>query len=276
MCMDFTISGGMLWNLSLKGLSSATLISCFAKSLQPNSPVSREKMSWYSANRTQASAWFLTDHLSRPDKSSCWKSSFFLCWTIILVCWIPCISSNFPRNVGGYFHGGMAFATTTWVTLMPLAIVIGTGIRFFTTTATHLLPEITGVLVQHTQTTRQVRSITPFQGLSLYMHVVSQEQGFCSAVYYFGWKKHPLVPSLLFLLPGLSWLGPQFWFATVFHWIKSPACCQANNQAIFDPFRETWQLIDFTFIDHIDDPIDGGCTQSNWYLGPKASRVRNH
>ena len=41
------IGGGILWNLSLKGSLSTTLISCFPKSVQPNSQGSREKMSWY-------------------------------------------------------------------------------------------------------------------------------------------------------------------------------------------------------------------------------------
>ena len=51
-----TIRGVILQNLSLKGLSSRTLISCFAKSIQPISPGSRERMSWYSGNRPWAPA----------------------------------------------------------------------------------------------------------------------------------------------------------------------------------------------------------------------------
>ena len=138
-----TIRGGILQNLPSNGSSSTTLISCFTKSVQPNSLGSREKMSWYSTNKAQGTTWFLSDHLSRPDKSSCWKSSFFLCSTIILVHWIPCISSNFSRVFGVSFPGGTTLAATTWVTLTPLAIVIKVTIRFFTATTTHLLPEIT-------------------------------------------------------------------------------------------------------------------------------------
>ena len=43
-CTDFFHHwSGILWNLSLKGSSSVTLVSCFAMSVQPNSPGSREK-----------------------------------------------------------------------------------------------------------------------------------------------------------------------------------------------------------------------------------------
>ena len=135
-----SIRGGILWNLSLKGSSSTTLISCFAKSVKPNSPGSMEKMSWYSVNRAWAATQFLFDHLSRPYKSSCWKSNFFLCW-------IPYISSIFSRVSGVTFTGGTAFAATTWVTLTPLVIVIQVAIRFYTTTPTCLLPEITSVYI---------------------------------------------------------------------------------------------------------------------------------
>ena len=38
-----TIGGVILWNLSLKGSPSTTLISCFARSIQPNSPCSKER-----------------------------------------------------------------------------------------------------------------------------------------------------------------------------------------------------------------------------------------
>ena len=70
-----TIRGGILQSLSLKGSPSTTLISCFTKSVQPKIPGSREKMSWYSATRSWTATWFLPDHLSRPDKSCCWKSN---------------------------------------------------------------------------------------------------------------------------------------------------------------------------------------------------------
>ena len=187
MCMDFIHhQRGILWNLSLKSSLSTTLISCFAKSIQANSLGSRERMSWYSANRAWAAAWFLSDHLSRPDKSSCWKSNFFLCSTIILFHWIPCISSSFCRVLGVTSTGGVIFTTTTWVTLTPLAIVIGAAIKFFTTTRTHLLPEITCSL----HSSHEASGVHhPLSGIELITCMLfSQEQGFHSDVYYFGQK----------------------------------------------------------------------------------------
>ena len=124
--------------ISLKGSSSRTQMSCFARSVQPNSPGSKEKMSWYLASRTLAAAWFLSDHPSRPDNSSCWKSISLLHSTDILVCWIPWISSSFSSVPSATSTWATAFMATTWVTLMPLAMVIWVTVRFFTATATCL------------------------------------------------------------------------------------------------------------------------------------------
>ena len=103
-------------------------------------------MSWYLAYRAQTAAWFPSDHLSSPDKSSCWKSSSFLPSIDILIGWIPFISFNFSSVLGASPTRGTIFAATTWVT-NTLVIVIGVTIRFFTTTATHLLLAITLVYV---------------------------------------------------------------------------------------------------------------------------------
>ena len=54
---------------------------------------------------------------------------------------------------------------------------------------------------------RQVGSITPFQGLSHYMHIVSKEQGFHLAMYDFGVKKC-LSPSWSFWPPHSNWSDP--------------------------------------------------------------------
>ena len=90
-----TMEGGILWDLFLKGSSSTILISCCTRPVQPNSPGSSEKMSWYWVNRSWADVQFAPDHQSSPDKCSCWRSISFLCSIDILVCWIPCILSNF-------------------------------------------------------------------------------------------------------------------------------------------------------------------------------------
>ena len=142
MCMDFIWHRRrILWNLSLKGSWSVTLISCFTKSVQTSSPGSREKMSWYPANRAQAAAWFPSDHHPTPDRSSCWKRVSFLHSTDILICWLPW--SSVSRVPGVNFTGGTTFVATTWVTLMPLVMVIRVTVRFLTTAATPLLPVVT-------------------------------------------------------------------------------------------------------------------------------------
>ena len=146
-------------------------ISCFARSVQPNSPGSKEKMSWYLANRMQAATWFPLDHPSRPDKSSCWKSTSLLLSTDILVCWIPCTLSSSSKVPGTTSTWGTGFTATTWVTLMPLAIVTRMAVRFFATTTTRLLLEVTSVCVHHTQAERQVGVHQPLSGTeSLHVH----------------------------------------------------------------------------------------------------------
>ena len=152
-----TICGEILQNLSLKGSSSTTLILCFARSLQPNSPSSKEKMSWHSASRTWAVVWFLSDYLSWPDNSSCWKSISFLHSTDILDCWIPWISSSFSNVPSATSTWSTAFVATTWATLMPLAMVIRAAVSFFTMTTTHLFPVVISVWVfmTHKQWSKQ-------------------------------------------------------------------------------------------------------------------------
>ena len=120
-------------------------ISSFARLVQPNSPGSKEKISWYSANRAWTGTWFRMDLPSRPDKTSCWKSTSLLLSTNVLVCLIPCtlsISSKVPGTISTW---GTAFTATTWTTLTPMVIVTQTAIRFFITTTTHLLPNLTSI-----------------------------------------------------------------------------------------------------------------------------------
>ena len=132
-------------------------------------------MWWYSANVVWAAAWYLSDHLSRPDRSSFWKSSSFLQSTNILVHWILCISSNFSRVLGATSTGDTTFAATVWATLMPFAIMIRIAIKFLTTTATYFLPEITLVYMFTTLKPWDKWSPSPpFQGVRHYMHIVSQ------------------------------------------------------------------------------------------------------
>ena len=137
---SMTIGGGILLNISLKGLSSMTVISCFARSVQPNSPGSKEKMSWYSISRACTAAQFLADHPSSPDKSSSCKSASFLCPVDILTLHSQTLASHLvsPMFLAQPLPRAPHFLATTHATLTPLAMVIRAAAWFFTTTATHL------------------------------------------------------------------------------------------------------------------------------------------
>ena len=268
-----TIPGGILQNLSLKGSPSTTLTSCFAKSIQPNSPGSSEKMLWYLANRHWAAAWFLSEHPYRPDKSSCWKSTSILHSTNILVSWIPCISSNFS-SPGGQFHWGHHNIHSYYLSnFNALGDSDWDRCQVFHYHCNLLAPRNHfSVHVHHTQAVRQVGSITPFQGLSHYIHIVSKEQGFHLAMYYFGWKSIYLFP--LYHLDYPIQIGQIHCFicgSFSLNWKSWSPTCQQLGYAW--SIQGNWQFISFTFLDHVDDLIDGGCIQSNLYLGSKNSRI---
>ena len=137
-----TIKGCILQNLSLKGSSSTTLISCFTRLVHPNYSDSNVKISWYSVSMAWADVQFAPNHFSSPDKSSCWRSISFLYSIYVLVYQIPCISFNFSRVPGITFTGGTLFEATTWVTLTPLPIIISAAVWFLITMATCLLPVV--------------------------------------------------------------------------------------------------------------------------------------
>ena len=225
-------------DLSLKGSSSTTLISCFAKSIWPNSPGSREKGSWYSVNRAWAATWFPSDHLSRSDKSSCWKSSSFLCSTNILILWIPCISYNFFRVLGVTSTGGTTFSATTWVTLVPWVIVIRMAVRFFTTTATCLLPEITLVYVFTTLKPWGKWGPSPLSEIESLHAYCFPGAGFSFCHVLFWMKKHLSLPLCHFdCLIQISQI--HCFVCMQFPSELKVAYWNANNWAILDPFKET-------------------------------------
>ena len=136
-----------------------------------------------------------SDYPSKPDRSSCWKRVSFLHSTDIHICWLPWILSSLSRVLSVSFTVGTTFTANTWVTLTPLVMVIRIAIRFFTTTATCLLPAVTLVYVFTTLSPwGKWGPLPPLSVLSHYMHVTSQEQGFHSAMYYLGWKSIYLFP----------------------------------------------------------------------------------
>ena len=68
-------------------------------------------------------------------------------------------------------------------------MVVRAAVRFFTTTATHLLPSShLSIGIHDTQAVRQAGSITLFQGLHHHLHVATQKYGLCLAMYDLGQK----------------------------------------------------------------------------------------
>ena len=179
--------------------------------------------------------------------------------------WIPCISSNFSRVPGVTSTWGTTFATTTWVTLTPLVIVIGAAVRFFTITTTCLLPEITLV----------------------YVFITCKPQGKWGLPPPFGdWViTCTLFPrSRVFVQPCIildKKTSTSSFFVHFDHLVQvSQIHCLAcdslptSQQSSYpESIQGNWWPIYFTFLDHVDDLIDGGCTQSNWYSGSEARRV---
>ena len=258
--------------LSLRDSSSVTLISCFTKSIQPISPGSKEKMSWYSTIRVQAAAWFPSDHPFKPDRSSCWKRVSFLHSTDILICWLTWILSSLSRVLGINFTGGTTFVSTTWVTLMPLVMVIGTVIRFFTTTARHLLPVVTLVYVFTTHSPQGKWGSLPPLSLSHYMHATSQEQGFHLAMYYLG-QKSIYLSSLCCLDCLIQIGGITCWRSSSIAFDRKLSSMIWQQPGYPQSIQRSWQLIYLAFLDHINDPIDGRGTQNYQYSGPKGGRI---
>ena len=119
---------------------------------------------------------FAQDHHFKPYKSSCWWSISLLLSTSILTHWIPCNLIYFLQSSSHHFHWGHCICCYYLSDFNALGDSDQNAHQVFTTTTAH-------VHVHHTQALRQVGSITPFQGLSHYMHVVFQEHGFSLAMY---------------------------------------------------------------------------------------------
>ena len=269
----FPMGEVILWKHSLKGSSSTTLISYVARSVQPSFPGSNEEMSWYSANKPWVTAWFILDYPSSSDKSIWWRSTSFLLSTDILAHWIPCMSSGSSKVLGANSTGDITFTATTWVTLMPLVVVIRIAIKFITTTATCLLPKITLVYVFITLRPRgkwgpwpPIRDwvitcmLFPRRMVFIWQCMILDEKASISSFF-------------VNLTSSFKSVRSTVWCMVVSFLIKSSAYQHANSWAILNPIKEA----DNSSISHnVDDPIDGGCTQSNQYSGAKNGRVRHN
>ena len=187
-------------------------------------------------------------------------SNFFLHSTVILICWVPCISSNLSRVLGVTSTGGTTFTATTCVTLMPLAIVIGMAIRFFTTTATCLLPEITLVYMFTTLKPWGKWGPSTPSGIESLHACCFPGARFCLAVYYFGQKIGQLF--LICQFDHLIQFGQIHCLVCDSFPLNWKSCWMTSQQSGYPPsIQGNWQLINFTFLDHADDLIDDRCTQ---------------
>ena len=76
-------------------------------------------------------------------------------------------------------------------------------------------------------------------------------------------------PSLSFWLPHSNWVDPLFGLQQLWKF------CLLTCQQLGYPWSilgSQW-LIDLAFFDHVDNPVNGWCTQSNQHLGSKDSRI---
>ena len=146
--------------------------------------------------------------------------------------------SNFSRVPGVTSTDGTTFTTTIWVPLMPLVLVIGAVIRLFTTTAIHLLPEITSVYMFTTlKPWGKWGPSSSFRDWVIICMLFPRSRVFVWPCIILD-KKVSTSSFFVVLTTLFKSARSTVWFATVSLWIESPAHWQANNWAILDPFRE--------------------------------------
>ena len=175
---------------------------------------------------------------SRPDKSSCWKGTSFLCSTDILVHQIPCISSNFSKVPCTTYTGSITFAATTWVTLMPLAMVTGVAVRYFTATATCLLLVVNSVWIFHdVQPWGKQGPSPPFRVCVITCMLVPKNMVFILAGMILDEKVS--TSSFFITLTALfQSVRTMVWFAAISLPMTSSAWWHASKQDILDPCKE--------------------------------------
>ena len=173
-----TIGAGILQNLSLKGSSSMTLILCIARSVQPNSPGSKEKMSGYSTSRTLGTAHFFQTTPPGQITAVPGRVSLLLCSTDILVAVYPdfhLASPMFPSQPppGHHIHGYYLSDSNA------LGNGDQSGSQVFHQDCNSLAPSShLSIGIHDTQAVRQAGSITSFQGLHHHVQFATKNMAF--------------------------------------------------------------------------------------------------
>ena len=131
--------GGVCLNCSLKDSSSVTLMLCLTWLAHPNSLSSREKISWYSINNSQACFTCSSGHLFRPDRSKVDINFSWHCSTLRVG--IRFSDAFKDSNVPGFKWGwGTSLVACTCATFCPFLRWMGDPVVLHSTMGTVILP----------------------------------------------------------------------------------------------------------------------------------------
>ena len=232
------IGGGILCNLSLKGSSSETLISCFARSVQPNSQVPRKRChgiqlvehmwqlySWWTIPPGQTSPAagralpFFAQLISLLSGSlaSHWASLTFLVRPLLVWCGIHSYNLS---DLDSYSNDDKSGSQILHHDCYSLA------------TCSHL-----SIGIHDAQPVRQVGTIPLLQDLYHHVHVAAQEHGLNWACMIF--EEKALISSFLVILTAsIKSVRSMVQFVAVSLLMESSAWWQANKWNILNPFSE--------------------------------------
>ena len=151
--------------------------------------------------------------------------------------------------------------------------MISAAIKFFTTTATCLLPEITLVYVFTTlKLWGKWGPSPPFRNWVITCMLFPRSRVFIWPCIILDEKRS--TSSFLWCSDCLIQVSQVHCLVCGSFPLNQKFCSLTSQQSAYpQSIQGNQQLINFTFLDHTDDLIDGRCTQSTWYLGSKASRV---
>ena len=248
----------------------------------PTLQASREKMLWYSANRAWVATWFLLDHPSRSDKSSCWKSTFLLHLTDILVHWIPCISSSFSKSSSCNIHLGHCIHSYYLGDFNTLGDSDQYSHQIFHYDCNSLAPSSHfGVGIHDTQAMRQAGSITPFRVCIITCMLLPKSMVLVWP-YMILDEKASISSLCVILTASFKSVRSTVWFAVTSLLMESSAWWHTNKWDILNPFKEAdnssislslitlmiWLMVGVPRVTGTWDPnvVESGMTRATWTL----------